>query len=89
MAFDVSILKGKTVYDLIHADVGACIEVVKDAYLAHGAGRTVNPDSYFLRFPDNSGARIIALPAFLGRDANVAILLATVMIESSDVPHAR
>mgnify|MGYP003575602409 CR=1 FL=1 len=72
MAFDVSILKGRTVYDLIHADVNGCIEVVRDAYLTHGAGRTVNPDSYFLRFPDNPGARIIALPAFLGPESGVA-----------------
>ena len=72
MSFDVSILKGKTVYDLIHADVSGCIEVVRQAYLTHGEGRTVNPDSYFLRFPDNPGARIIALPAFLGPDSGVA-----------------
>lgn len=72
MAFDVSIIKGKTAYDLVHRNPGDCIRIVKEAYLAHGDGRTVNPDSYFLRFPDNPGARIIALPAFLGRDSNVA-----------------
>ena len=72
MAFDVSIIKGKTAYDLVHQHTADCIRIVKEAYLAHGEGRTVNPDSYFLRFPDNPGARIIALPAFLGRDSNVA-----------------
>ena len=72
MAFDVSVIKGKTVYDIVHARLGECVQIVKEAYLAHGEGRTVNPDSYFLRFPDNPGARIIALPAFLGRESNVA-----------------
>ena len=72
MAFDVSIIKGKTVYDIVHARVSECIRIVKDAYLAHGESRTVNPDSHFLRFSDNPGARIIALPAFLGRESNVA-----------------
>lgn len=72
MSFDVSIIKGKTAYDLVHAHVGECIDIVKAAYLAHGEGRTVNPDSYFLRFPDNPGARIIALPASLGPEAGVA-----------------
>ena len=72
MAFDLSIIKGKTIYDLVHANVAACIGIVKEAYLAHGDGRTVNPDSHFLRFPDKPRARIIALPAFLGTDSGVA-----------------
>lgn len=72
MAFDVSIVKGKTAYDVIHGDVAGCIEVVRQAYLTHGSGATVNPDSYFLRFPHNPGARIIALPAFLGPESGVA-----------------
>ncbi len=72
MAFEVSIIKGKTVYDLVHTNVRECIEIVRTAYLAHGEGHTVNPDSYFLRFPDNPGARIIALPASLGPEAGVA-----------------
>lgn len=37
--------------------------IVRDAYLAHASGETINPDSYFLRFPSNPQARIIALPA--------------------------
>ena len=72
MAFDVSIIKGKTIYDLVHANVGECVRIVKEAYLAHGAGDTVNPDSYFLRFPDKPHSRIIALPAFLGPESGVA-----------------
>lgn len=39
------------------------IVAVESAYRAHHQGRTVNPDSYFLRFPDQPANRIIALPA--------------------------
>jgi ornithine cyclodeaminase len=39
---------------------------VEAAYRLHASGDTVNPDSYFLRYPDRPSARIIALPAHLG-----------------------
>jgi len=39
------------------------IEVVAQTYLAHECGNTINPDSYFLRFPEEPANRIIALPA--------------------------
>ncbi|MFH7599306.1 2,3-diaminopropionate biosynthesis protein SbnB [Streptomyces racemochromogenes] len=42
--------------------------IVEAAYRVHGAGDTVNPPSYFLRFPDRPSSRIIALPASLGGD---------------------
>jgi len=39
---------------------------VMAAYRLHDSGNTLNPDSYFLRYPANPNARIIALPAHLG-----------------------
>src|SRR5438067_2067774 len=72
MNFELSIINGKTVVDIIHAHRAACIEIVREAYLAHARGESVNPDSYFLRFPDKPDCRIIALPAFLGNGFGVA-----------------
>jgi ornithine cyclodeaminase len=43
----------------------AVADAVEMAYRLHDLGQTVNPDSYFLRFPDRPNARIIALPAHL------------------------
>lgn len=70
--FDFSIVNGKTVFDIIHAHRDACVGIVRDAYLAHADGRSVNPDSYFLRFPEKPECRIIALPAYLGNGFDVA-----------------
>src|ERR1051325_9502249 len=72
MRFGLSIMNGKTVFDVIRAHRDECIEVVRDAYLAHARGQTVNPDSYFLRFPGKPDCRIIALPAYLGDGFDVA-----------------
>ena len=47
------------------------VELVGATYLLHAAGDTVNPPSYFLRFPDRPSARIIALPASIGGDVRV------------------
>ncbi|MGW1762553.1 2,3-diaminopropionate biosynthesis protein SbnB [Streptomyces sp. NPDC002073] len=63
---EFSVLAGKDIVELLDGRESEVISWVEDAYLTHDAGRTVNPDSYFLRFPDKPDARIIALPAFLG-----------------------
>src|SRR5216110_3266517 len=72
MHFELSIINGKIVFDIIRAHRADCIEVVRHAYLAHARGQTVNPDSYFLRFPDKPDCRIIALPAYIGDGFDVA-----------------
>ena len=72
MRFELSIINGKTVSDIIRAHRDQCIEVVREAYLAHADGQSVNPDSYFLRFPEKPDCRIIALPAYLGDGFDVA-----------------
>ena len=41
-------------------------ELVEATYRLHGAGESVNPPSYFLRFADRPADRIIALPASIG-----------------------
>lgn len=66
MQFELSIINGKTVSEIIHAHRAECMQAVQDAYLAHANGDSVNPDSYFLRFPEKPDCRIIALPAYLG-----------------------
>ncbi|MER0242529.1 2,3-diaminopropionate biosynthesis protein SbnB [Streptomyces sp. HSW2009] len=50
-----------------HQDV---LRIVADTYVAHEQGLSVNPDSYFLRFPDKPNARVIALPSYLGGDVD-------------------
>ncbi|MGH8706430.1 MAG: 2,3-diaminopropionate biosynthesis protein SbnB [Burkholderiales bacterium] len=72
MHFELSIINGKTVSDIIRAHRDECIGIVRDAYLAHDNGQSVNPDSYFLRFPEKPDCRIIALPAYLGNGFDVA-----------------
>ena len=72
MRFELSIINGKTVFDIIRAHRADCIQIVRDAYLAHARGESVNPDSYFLRFPEKPDCRIIALPAYLGNGFGVA-----------------
>src|SRR5437660_9716628 len=72
MQFELSIINGKTVFDVFRGHRADCIDIVRDAYFAHAQGQSVNPDSYFLRFPEKPDCRIIALPAYLGDGFHVA-----------------
>ncbi len=72
MAFDFSIITGTIVNEYLEKDPLGIYTAIKGAYFLHENGDTVNPNSYFLRFPDKPGMRIIALPAYLGGESNVA-----------------
>src|SRR5881396_1797177 len=72
MPFELSFINGKTVFDIVRAHRRECIQIVREAYLARADGHSVNPDSYFLRFPGKPDCRIIALPAYLGDGFDVA-----------------
>lgn len=61
--FSFDVVPGKVVKDILDTSATQVVDLVEDAYLRHDAGKTVNPDSYFLRFPEKPEARIIALPA--------------------------
>ncbi|APU21526.1 2,3-diaminopropionate biosynthesis protein SbnB [Actinoalloteichus sp. GBA129-24] len=62
--FSFEVVPGRVVKEVLDASLPRVVDLVQDAYLRHDAGRTINPDSYFLRFPAKPDARIIALPAF-------------------------
>jgi len=65
---EFEVVAGQAVKQIIDDAGLQILQVVEDAYLRHDAGRTINPDSYFLRFPDKPDSRIIALPAFIELD---------------------
>jgi N-[(2S)-2-amino-2-carboxyethyl]-L-glutamate dehydrogenase len=60
------VVPGSTVKRVIDDNRKQVFDAVEAAYRLHASGDTINPDSYFLRYPDKPGARIIALPAHLG-----------------------
>ncbi|WP_406145204.1 2,3-diaminopropionate biosynthesis protein SbnB [Streptomyces sp. NBC_01012] len=68
---DFSVVPGEAVHRALAGRRADVIDLVEDAYRLHGEGRTVNPPSYFLRFPDRPSSRIIALPASVGGEVGV------------------
>jgi N-[(2S)-2-amino-2-carboxyethyl]-L-glutamate dehydrogenase len=60
------VVPGVAVQAAIDGNRDRVFAAVESAYRLHAAGDAINPDSYFLRFPDKPSARIIALPAHLG-----------------------
>ncbi|MGW0856696.1 2,3-diaminopropionate biosynthesis protein SbnB [Streptomyces sp. NPDC002690] len=66
-----AVVPGATVKAVLDGREKDVVEVVEDTYRLHGACRSVNPPSTFLRFQDRPTSRIIALPASLGGENRV------------------
>ncbi len=57
---------------VIQSHFGELEQLVVDTYRSHHNAETINPDSYFLRYPEHPNRRIIALPAHIGGTTNVS-----------------
>src|SRR5215208_5477359 len=66
-----AIIPGAQVHAALRGREQEIVQVVEAAYRVHCAGDSVNPPSYFLRFPDRPSSRIIALPASIGGEVRV------------------
>jgi ornithine cyclodeaminase len=61
-----AVISGAQVQNTLQGREKQILELVEATYRLHSAGDSVNPPSYFLRFPDRTSSRIIALPASIG-----------------------
>jgi 2,3-diaminopropionate biosynthesis protein SbnB len=66
-----AVIPGAQVQRALQGQEKQIVELVEATYRLHGAGESVNPPSYFLRFPDRPSSRIIALPASIGGPTRV------------------
>jgi ornithine cyclodeaminase len=66
-----AVIPGAQVQQVLHGREKEIVTLVEATYRLHGAGQSVNPPSYFLRFADRPSDRIIALPASIGADVQV------------------
>jgi ornithine cyclodeaminase len=66
-----AVISGAQVQRALRGREKHVVELVEATYRLHGAGDSVNPPSYFLRFPDRPSSRIIALPASIGGQIRV------------------
>src|SRR5437764_1677459 len=69
---EVVIFTGSEISSLLAHRELEIIDLIQKAYQTHEEGKSTLPQSMFLRFPDNETNRIIALPAYLGGEFNLA-----------------
>ena len=69
---DMLILRGDEVSSILRKQEKEIIRLVRAAYVAHAQGSSSLPHSTFLNFPGDTQKRIIALPAYLDADVEVA-----------------
>ena len=72
MENDFSLVSSSVVKKVLSENLLSVYQIIEKAYLAHEAGNTVVPGSYFLRFPENPQSRIIALPGYIAEEFNIA-----------------
>jgi ornithine cyclodeaminase len=70
--FTFEVVAGEAVRQQLDQHRDEVVDIVERTYRDHQAGETINPDSYFLRFPEKPDSRIIALPALLRADVQLA-----------------
>jgi 2,3-diaminopropionate biosynthesis protein SbnB len=66
------VIPGAVIKDILERQAHSMVARIEQVYLQHHDGQTLNPDSYFLRFPQQPANRIIALPASLEGEEPVA-----------------
>jgi 2,3-diaminopropionate biosynthesis protein SbnB len=66
-----AVISGAQVQQALQGSEKQIVELIEATYRVHGSGDSVNPPSYFLRFPDRPTSRIIALPASIGGQIRV------------------
>lgn len=69
---DLLILRGIEVHTLLAGRELELIHIIRTAYIAHRQGDSSLPHSTFLSFPGEQVNRIIALPAYIGKEFGVA-----------------
>ncbi|GAA2774592.1 2,3-diaminopropionate biosynthesis protein SbnB [Saccharopolyspora taberi] len=66
-----AVISGAQVQNALLGREKQVVDLVEATYRLHDEGDSVNPPSYFLRFPDRPSDRIIALPASAGGQVRV------------------
>lgn len=66
------IISAPQIESWLEANPQQTVDLIRDVYLLHADGKTVNPNSCFLRFPDSDSNRIIALPASIESTTPIA-----------------
>jgi N-[(2S)-2-amino-2-carboxyethyl]-L-glutamate dehydrogenase len=69
---NILLLKGNEINTLLQDRDSEILAAIKLAYQIYAKGDSCLPHSSFLRFPNNDRDRIIALPAYLGDDIDMA-----------------
>lgn len=66
------LLKGDEIIDLLHNRENEVLQIISAAYRVHARAESSMPPNAYLRFPGMEKERIIAKPAWLGGDFNMA-----------------